>query len=466
MLIKNPEILITAEKPFDNDHLGREESAKILTQFLQTIDEPFVLAVDSSWGTGKTTFIKMWKEHLKKEGFPCLYFNAWENDFSDDPLISFIGEIQAYLKTPGLDPEQVKKAKRYYSKVSKIGSTLAKRIIPVALKVGTSGILDLDSVTEAGIAGLAAQVAEEKIKKYDSDKKSIKKFRENLEKYIDELSKEKDDGRKPLVFFIDELDRCRPTYAIELLERLKHLFNIKGIVFILALDKEQIAHSIRALYGIGMDAEGYLRRFIDLDYKLPTADYESFCKYLFNAFGFEDYLSARKASSIEKKHLLETFIWLAQIFELTLRELEQCFTQFSIVLRTTPPNIKLYPFLLTVLIALKAGNPVLYKKYINSECSAQEVLDYIKGSPKGTAFLNEKYGMIVEAYLWSAPLRYATLQSVLNRYTKEHERDDISESEKDRAGFIADTIDRLRVSDEYDFLDNVVKKIGISERFD
>jgi predicted KAP-like P-loop ATPase len=43
---------------------------------------------------------------------------------------------------------------------------------------------------------------------------------------MDEILKEIDEG-KPLIIFIDELDRCRPLYAIECLERIKHIFGIK-----------------------------------------------------------------------------------------------------------------------------------------------------------------------------------------------------------------------------------------------
>lgn len=81
-------IEIPASEPFKNDLLARKDSAEILTEFIASLDEPFVLAVDSSWATGKTTFLKMWLQYAKNQKFQCLYFNAWENDFSDSPLVS------------------------------------------------------------------------------------------------------------------------------------------------------------------------------------------------------------------------------------------------------------------------------------------------------------------------------------------------------------------------------------------
>ena len=71
---------------------------------------------------------------------------------------------------------------------------------------------------------------------------------------------------------INELDRCRPSYAVELLEVAKHLFSADRIVFVLAVNCDQLAHSVTALYGNDFDAEGYLRRFFDVDFQLPEPD--------------------------------------------------------------------------------------------------------------------------------------------------------------------------------------------------
>ena len=82
---------------------------------------------------------------------------------------------------------------------------------------------------------------------------------------------EKSEGDRPLVVVIDELDRCRPSYAAELLEVAKHLFTVDHIVFVLAVNRSELAHSIRALYGSEFDAQGYLRRFFDVDFQLPDS---------------------------------------------------------------------------------------------------------------------------------------------------------------------------------------------------
>jgi predicted KAP-like P-loop ATPase len=206
--IRPTKIEIPEDNPFAHDLLKREEYAKTLTLFLKAIDEPCVMALDSSWGTGKTTFILMLEQYLKNEGLPTLYFNAWENDFSDDPFVSLIAEIQStveQIKGGGLS-----KAKKCYAKVQKHGAAFVKSSIPLAVKMATAGMVNEDAV-EKILTGFAM----ESFKKYEGDKKIIKEFKKELENFILEVRKNYSEEKPPsLIFFIDELDRCRPLYAI------------------------------------------------------------------------------------------------------------------------------------------------------------------------------------------------------------------------------------------------------------
>jgi hypothetical protein len=104
--------------------------------------------------------------------------------------------------------------------------------------------------------------------------------------------------RLPLVIIVDELDRCRPPFAVQLLEKIKHLFNVPAIVFVIAVDKGQLGHSIKSMYGQGMDVGGYLRRFIDLDFSLPKPDTRSFCNAQFAKFGLTEIFKKRTVDTI------------------------------------------------------------------------------------------------------------------------------------------------------------------------
>ena len=94
--------------------------------------------------------------------------------------------------------------------------------------------------------------------------------------------------QRSLIVMIDELDRCRPSYAVELLEVAKHLFEADHIVFALAVNRTQLEHSIRGLYGSDFDAGGYLRRFLDVDFMLPDPDRNNFLKALLEGMQIEE----------------------------------------------------------------------------------------------------------------------------------------------------------------------------------
>ncbi|KGJ99231.1 KAP family P-loop NTPase fold protein [Pseudoalteromonas sp. ND6B] len=162
MIIKNREIVVEPGSPFLNDELNRLESAEVLTQFVLSTKDPMVVCLDAPWGQGKTTFLRMWEQHLKDNEVPTIYFNAWENDFTDDALVSIIGEISS-----GIDelstPEDISKTKEYLDKAKGFGVTLLKRTVPVAAKIATAGALDLDKVTEQALAGFAESIAKEEL---------------------------------------------------------------------------------------------------------------------------------------------------------------------------------------------------------------------------------------------------------------------------------------------------------------
>jgi len=468
MQIKPPQLSIPDDNPFAEDALNRAESAEILTQLISTIDEPFVLAIDSAWGTGKTTFLKMWVQSLKNKGFPCLYFNAWENDFSNDPMVSLIGEIETGIDYIGLVDERKRKLKEYFSKAKELGVTFVKRSLPAAIKIATAGALDLEELSEQALADLATNYAKERIDKYEADKLTVKNFKIRLADFVKELSTVSGTGEsRPLIFFIDELDRCRPNYALELLEKAKHLFDIKGIIFILTLDKQQIGHSIRCLYGAGMDVDGYLRRFIDLDYRLPDPPKEVFCRFLFERFGFSEYFKNRvtRDARYETEQFLNVFSNLCVIFGLSLRVQEQCFSQLSLVLRTTPSNFKVYPVFLGTLVALKASNLELYRDYVKKIADAQKVLQYISEMPGGTVFLQENYGIELEAYLVIGHGERKDLNEIRDRYGRTAEDSGQSENNRERARRILGLLDHFSMYDSYGMVAYLAKKIEVADRF-
>nr|WP_279380268.1 P-loop NTPase fold protein [Sphingosinicella soli] len=96
------------------------------------------------------------------------------------------------------------------------------------------------------------------------------------------------------------MDRCRPTYAVKLLEEIKHLFDVSGIVFILALHGEQLGHSVSGAYGAGFDGRAYLRRFIDREYRLAQPNLTPLLKRLCANSAISDMALSRPQMAISQ----------------------------------------------------------------------------------------------------------------------------------------------------------------------
>ncbi len=122
---------------------------------------------------------------------------------------------------------------------------------------------------------LASTMVKQLIDEHDGKKKAIDDLKVHVEKWVDNVVTHKK-LKYPAFIFIDELDRCRPSYAVEMLETIKHIFDIKGIVFVVATDTEQLQHAVKAIYGEGFDARLYLGRFFNSRFSLKAPDLKNF----------------------------------------------------------------------------------------------------------------------------------------------------------------------------------------------
>ena len=375
-LSKCQPIEIDADNPFKNDALGREANITVLTQFITSFEQSIVLCIDGGWGQGKTTFIKMWQQYLKKRNITTIYFNAWESDYTEDALIALIGEIS--LAIDNLSGEAESKAKGLLSIVKdkiryliKDGSS--KEWLTIVSAIGSfisKGHIKADKIVEFA-TNLNAALAKDQIEKYEKSKQVLLEFKQALSRLAECYSSNEE--KKPLVIFIDELDRCRPDFAIEVLEKAKHLFNVDNIIFVLATDKTQLGHSIKAVYGQGLDVNGYLRRFIDFDYLLPLSNH-TYIEYLINKYSLKKYLLKKETHYIDPKSFLENMV---DKYNLTLREQEAFCNIFNIIVRTK--NDAWFDhwviFICIFLIILKLKFPDIYKNLENKNNSYSDFLD-------------------------------------------------------------------------------------------
>jgi len=382
------------QKPFAGDALNREEYAKVLMQLFSNTEEPLTLAINSGWGTGKTTFVLMLQQLLENEGFPTILFNAWENDYSDNALISLIGEvlskIKEYKKKYHIIEDDIKQ-------FTEVGVKLIKSIAPLTNIISLNQI-NLENAKEIQNT-FSYTFAKSKLVKYTESKKDITQFKIHLQKYVKTITNFGTNEFKPLIFFIDELDRCRPNYSIELLEKLKHIFDIEGVIFVLSIDKEELEKTIKVVYG-DIKIDGYLRKFIDFTYNLPAPSIEDFCKHLLKQYGFEDYINNKQSKDFKYAYgrITETMSAFANAFNFSLRKIEQCFSQLSIVLKTTDSNSDFFPIFTILLICIKNNNDEKYSQYISNKMDDRRLELYLRSFPILEKFLETNYGFALKGY--------------------------------------------------------------------
>ena len=463
MEIKIRPIEIPTDAPFINDNLDRQSEIKNLTDLLVNIETPLVFTIDAKWGSGKTTFIKMWKADLATQEIFSLYFNAWETDFAEDPLIAFIGELNSSINHY-LTKDSGKK--KLWEKTKTIAGHIAKRSIPVAVKLGTAGIIDTDKILEKELSDLSQKLADDAVTSYGKTKNLIDEFKKNLKEIL-QANKEHE---QPIFVFVDELDRCRPTYALELLERIKHILDIENLVFVLSLDKLQLCNSIKSVYGQELDSVAYLRRFIDIEYSLKAPNRENYIASIYKKFGFEVFFESRKSYNefhYEEGFLLKIFSLLADGFMLSLREIEQFFSRIYLVVLSTKVNTHLYTPLLVVLVFLKEKNSKLYFDFIDPLKNGDDVVRYFREVIPGNERIKINQLAVLEGFIIASKKpRYEEMKSeILMEHKKVVDGDNYSKEEKN----YSETV--IRVANQpIDWgsdivLESLIKRVEMTEQF-
>jgi len=351
MNLKHIEFEIPTGEPYKNDLLNRQEFGENLRKIISQIASPLTISVNGSWGTGKTVFLKMWNQSLRDMGYSTIYFSAWEDDYCDDALLALIGQIWGSIKEGDW---------------KEMGNTLKEIAIPLLKNIGNQILTNATRIATAGTVEVDAENLKSHIEKMLDEYVTATANLRNIKKKLTECSEKcQRKAEKPLVIIIDELDRCRPLFAIELLEKIKHFFELSGVIFVLGIDREQMGHSIRSVYG-KIDVDGYLRRFIDLEFLLKVNDTSCFFKSVFEKYRFVD--------SPKLVHL-DWGILVSKCFGLSLREIEYL-VRTMMVGTAIDSNISAR-LIFPLLIALKLRDESLYKKIIAGECNATEIIEQL-----------------------------------------------------------------------------------------
>lgn len=268
-------------KSYLNNPKSRNDAINDFIELIYSVKSHASIAIDASWGSGKTFYIKQTKmifdlnnpylenqylnnidttnievdkniaDLIVDNPHVCVYYDAWKYDNHDDPILSLIYSIAYEFST------SVKNESEDFLTCLEGLVSIFDKVLPVNAK----GFFDL-------LKGLSGKDIVETIVQQEQLKDKINVF-------LNSLKQEK--GNR-IVIFIDELDRCSPLYAIKLLERIKHYFDNENITFIFSINKKELCHTIKKVYGYDFGAEKYLERFFDMTMPLPEFDMSEYCK--------------------------------------------------------------------------------------------------------------------------------------------------------------------------------------------
>lgn len=322
-------------------------------------------------GSGKTWFLKRWAgaHRLENDGRAItVYFDAFAYDFMDDPLIALTGVIGDRLP--------MRAEGRVWRKVKMAAAKLAKPIARIGLAIATGGVTEIagpvvDAATEATSKEIEA-AAESFWAREDGKRAAMQQLRAALVELTMAGIEESDDP-VPLVVVVDELDRCRPDYALALLEVIKHFFSVPNVHFVLGVSLEALGHSVRARYGAGINAERYLRRFISISLRLPEQTNDHNAAPLVRAY----FNRMAPVMGIAPK-AIETFSchldMVTKIHMLTMRDMNQLLSRLVLV----DPAVFTrwfwgWPEILTSMILFRFAAPELERKALDGTLTVEDV---------------------------------------------------------------------------------------------
>lgn len=307
-----------------NDSIGRNKYLLKMLNILSNGNGSNIYALDGDWGSGKTFFVsqmnllinysqsysegkvinenlffyksfnfdeiqlkeldcifkterfKKFSEIVKENGVNSIYFNAWEHDDEDEPIISIIYQlINDYDLYDELYCESgVKKSK----------------LIGSIVKAVSAGTIDVDGVVN--------------VKDFSENQRMKGELKLSIKNIFNELINE---NCNRLIIFIDELDRCIPSYAVKLLERIKHYFDDERIVVVISTNIRELSNTIKNMYGNDFSAEKYLDKFFDLRLVLPSVNIDNYLrtintKYTNSSYSYY-YVNMIISSIIKHYHL-------------------------------------------------------------------------------------------------------------------------------------------------------------------
>lgn len=327
---------IDDDEGFKNHDLFKlQEFGETLGNLFMGVQDLSVVLLDDDWGRGKTTFVKQWAGLMRNKGCKVIYFDAFERDLLNDPFTALTSAISRH-----------KEIETNKGKLSSTAIALVESLATNAVTLYSGGL-----VTKTELSSIESAFTGDE----ESEVKKVQAFKDCLTEIA---------GDGELIIIVDELDRCRPDFALGLLETIKHFFEADKVGFLLVAGQEQLASMVTKAYGYdGELATKYLDKFCQLRVSLPhRKDIGNNHKKIF----LEHLITTMNLKPIYKEGVIEKLVFISEKNQLSLRDIERILSNYVVV--TVSRNlIELYNSSVLVFCILKHIAPSVYEKIRMSE---------------------------------------------------------------------------------------------------
>lgn len=347
-----------------NDLLFRRKKGATLSWLLNNIEDPLVVALEGQWGSGKTYFLKRWvTEHAKQnKASTVVYFDAFAYDYVSDPLPALVTALKGRT-----EDKNINILKKAAFKLAKLGTR-------AGLAVFTSGTSEFIGKVGEGMVDEAKKSLEEYWEREEGKNVAMLQFREALESMVTAGKVNK------VIIVVDELDRCRPDYALEVLEIIKHFFSVDNVHFVLGVNLEVLESMISVRYGNEIDANAYLQKFIQVKLELPDEvehpAYQNWDVWLY----LERLIKQLEISEQIGNSLKFQIELVARTNSITLRQIEQIVSAIKLANNVYLTNENIDPgyfHVMNDLIISRIVRPDLYPKFLDATITPEDLKSYL-----------------------------------------------------------------------------------------
>ena len=264
------------------DYLSRQPYLDLLKSIIANqCGNPsgYSFAIDGEWGCGKTWILTELEKQLAEDSenkYLIFHYNAWENDFYDEPLVAILSVMIEKLEE--------------FCKSEEVINGINKKLAATSLKILKNLVISIVNATVQNKIAVDFKDVVEDFQKIGDEKSDLKSLKKEVDSFFTLKSGIKEirnqltelSGEHKILLIVDELDRCLPEYAIKVLERLHHVCNGIPIIQIITINKKILASNIAKVFGkdyqtedhpdilINLFCESYLQKFIDIIIPLPN----------------------------------------------------------------------------------------------------------------------------------------------------------------------------------------------------